>query len=151
MVTDSLTDLRQRIKDRPHDAAAHMDYGIALGEAHQFDEAVREFERVVELDPDSAEGHYNLGVVYGKCLLEDLAVDELWEDHSDEEILFENAVDHFKTAITIDPEFVAALNNLGHLHAVRGYLGEAREYYRRSLEIDPNQEEIHEDLSDLEE
>lgn len=150
-MTDNLDQLKKQVKDSPDDAAAHLDYGIALGEVHRFNEAVREFKRLVELNPESADGHYNLGVIYGKCLLEDLAVDELWEDHSDEEILFENAVHHFEIAFNLDSTCVAALNNLGHLHAVRGCLGEAREYFRRSLEIDPNQAGIRDDLADLDE
>jgi len=150
-VKDNLDELKQRVKDNPHDATAHLDYGIALGEVHRFNEAVCEFEQVVELDPESVDGHYNLGVIYGKCLLEDLAIDELWEDHSDEEILFENALHHYKIAFDLDSTCVAALNNLGHLHAVRGCIGEAREYFLKSLEIDPDQAGIRDDLAELEE
>ncbi len=145
----NLEELKERVQADPENAALRMEFGVALAESGRNDEAAVELEKAVALDPANAEAHYNLGVLYGKCLREDLAVDELWEDHSDEEILFENATAHFTAALELDPSLTAALNNLGHLYAIRGSVEEAKNFFRESLKIDPDQDEVMADLNDL--
>lgn len=132
----------QEIEDRLN-RAAH------LAENKQITAAVTLLKSIDPLAPMAPEIHLNLGLLYGKCLLEDLAVAEYWEDHTDEEILFEYALTHFKKALDIDPDMTMALNNMARICAVKGHGDEARSYFRQSLDIDPDQPLVREELDDL--
>lgn len=42
----------------------HFNYGTLLGESKRWDEAIKHYERAIELDPNLAGAHYNLATVY---------------------------------------------------------------------------------------
>jgi tetratricopeptide (TPR) repeat protein len=44
---------------------------------------------------------------------------------------------HFLNALRLDPDDLAALNNLGNVEMAAANNGEARRYFRRVLELDP--------------
>jgi len=48
----------------PGDPGIHNARGIVLSRAQRWDEAIEAFRRAVELAPNSAEAHYNLGLAY---------------------------------------------------------------------------------------
>jgi tetratricopeptide (TPR) repeat protein len=56
------------------------------------------------------------------------------------------AVDAFRSAIAIDPEFAEAHNNLGNALRELGQLEEAEKHLRRALAIKPNYPEAHNNL-----
>lgn len=59
---------------RPDDAAAHVLYGIYLVRIGKMSEAKDEYLIALELQPDYAEAHYNLGLLYVKQKEFELAV-----------------------------------------------------------------------------
>lgn len=148
-MSQAIADLKAQIENDPSEPELHLALGVELAVGGDSAAAAGAWEKALELDPEFAEAHYNLGVLYGRIFFEDIAVDELWEDHTDEEILFENAVSHLKDALSIDPELTPALNNLGHLYAVKGLVKEAKEYYQASLAIAGDQTDIQNDLEAL--
>ena len=148
-MTQRIDELNARIEENPHDAELHLELGVELAVDGENAAAVEAWTKALELDPGLAEAHYNLGVLYGRSFIEDIAVDELWEDLTDEEILFENAVKHLRDALAIDSQLIPALNNLGHLYAIRGRFEEAKTCYEDSLRIDADQPDVREDLSTL--
>jgi tetratricopeptide (TPR) repeat protein len=83
-------------------------------------DAIHALGRVVELLPDDAEAHGNLGSAY-------LALG-----------LRSKAADCFRRALEIEPQFAAAHNNLGSALRGLGELEEAERSYRRALDFDPN-------------
>lgn len=48
----------------PERAPTHMLYGNFLSKSGQRDKAIESYKRAIELDPNYAEGHYNLGLAY---------------------------------------------------------------------------------------
>lgn len=52
------------IRFRPNDATVHMIFGSYLYKVGDHATALKEFEKAVELAPDSAEANYNLGLAY---------------------------------------------------------------------------------------
>ena len=40
--------------------------GRGYGQQGRIDEAIREYQAALRINPDDAEAHYNLGVVYGQ-------------------------------------------------------------------------------------
>ena len=94
----------------------------------RLNEAEASYRRVLEISPDYAEAHYNLGII-----LRDVG-------------RLDEAEASYRHAIEIKPGYAEAHNNLGvTLHDV-GRLGEAEEYYRRALELKPDYAEAHNNL-----
>jgi tetratricopeptide (TPR) repeat protein len=83
-------------------------------------EAVRLFQKAIEIYPDYAEAHYNLGCAFDK-----------------QERLAE-AIGHFQKAIEIYPDYAEANNNLGVVFLKEGRLNEAIKHCQRALEINPD-------------
>ena len=96
--------------------------------AEQFDEAIAHYRKALEIKPDNAEAHDNLGI----ALAGRGQVDE--------------AIAHYRKALEIKPDFAEAHNNLGIALAGRGQLDEAIAQYRKALEIKPDFAEAHHNL-----
>jgi len=75
----------------------HNSRGIELADRGWLDEAVKEFQKAIELDPDSAHAHDNLATVYS------------------EKKLYREALAEYLTAIRLEPESATAHYNLGVL------------------------------------
>jgi protein O-mannosyl-transferase len=58
----------------------------------------------------------------------------------------EEALEHYRQAVRIDPEDATAYNNIGMALAERGRMEEAIDYYRNALRIDPNHAMAHHNL-----
>ena len=93
---------------------------MALAGRGQWDEAVPHFRKALEIRPDFADAHNNLGIA--------LASRGQWDE----------AVPHFRKALEIRPDFADAHNNLGLALASRGEFDEAMVHYRKALEVKPD-------------
>ena len=85
----------------------------------------------VPLQPTYISGH----IVFGQALFEQGELDE--------------ARTAFETAISLDPENLIAIRQLGDIARVTGDSRGARTWYERLLEMDPQNEEIEQYLHDL--
>ena len=54
----------QQKQNEPKDAKFYIDRGIAYGEKGQFDQAIDDFTKALEIDPKSAGAYYNQAIVY---------------------------------------------------------------------------------------
>jgi tetratricopeptide (TPR) repeat protein len=130
------------------DLPSMLEEGLNLAESGDLDEAIEILTDAVERFPESPLSHYNLGVAHFMKLKEDLEHVEMWEDYADDEGHYEEAVASFEHALEIDEKFVGALNNLATLYALRDRAEDAIDLWERSLEIDPDQPEVREDLDE---
>lgn len=128
-----------KLKNEAYDAAQMGD----------LKKAVELYEKASVLLPDDAEIYYNLGVAYGELALEDVAREELWEDKTDEEDFFENAIKNYLKATELKPDNAHAWNNLGILYKALDWDDKAAEAFERSLKIDSGQKDIMELLNEL--
>jgi tetratricopeptide (TPR) repeat protein len=67
-----------------------MQLGLALGKEEKFEEAISQFNKILNIDPENVQAHYNLGYalrLQGK---------------------FDEAIFHFKESIRIGPKNVKA-------------------------------------------
>ena len=92
------------------------------------DEAVACYRRALELKPDYAEAHNNLG----NALQDQGKLDE--------------AVACYRRALELKPDYAEAYNNLGNALRDQGKLDEAVACYRRALELKPDYVEAHSNL-----
>lgn len=84
--------------------------------------------KAVEVDPDYALAHYNLGVV--------LTDPDLLKDHKD---YFTLAEREYRIVIKLDPSFAPAHYNLALLYYFTGRLADCRMEYRKAVELDPSE------------
>lgn len=94
-------------------------YGIALADVGRPTEAVRQFDRVLKIDPTNATAYQNLGIVALRSRQPDLAQQYL------------------SKALELDPQLPLALNTLGVLYAQSGRKAEAVELWTKAVAIEP--------------
>jgi serine/threonine-protein kinase len=116
---DSIREFERAIALNPNYATAHHWFGdgplLAVG---QFDRAIAEGKRAVELDP--------LSVI----ITADLGADFLVARRYDE------AIEQFHKAIDLDPRFYYAHWNLAEALEMKGNLREALAEYKKAVELD---------------
>ena len=98
----------------------HNNLGVAHLERHHYQDAAKEFEKVVALLPGWAEGHVNLGVA--RSSLHDAT----------------GARGEFNKALEISPRHPYAHYGLGLIDKQDGKSSEALEEFKRVLEVDPS-------------
>ncbi|MBV8278300.1 MAG: tetratricopeptide repeat protein [Verrucomicrobia bacterium] len=92
------------------------------------DEAVAQYQRALEINPNDAEAHYNLGLV----LFRNGQLDK--------------AIAQYQKGLEINPNYVQAHNNLGNALFQKGQLDEAVAQFQKALEINLNYAEAHNNL-----
>jgi tetratricopeptide (TPR) repeat protein len=93
--------------------------------------SVERLREAIELDPNSAEAHYNLGMV----LLRQGKLNE--------------AADELDEALRLNPGFVEAMVNLANVATVRGDVQSAIEHLNTALKIKPHYAEAHYNLGNV--
>lgn len=97
-------------------------------ELNRLEEAVTHYSRGLALNPNYAEGHYNLGNVHEKRG----AIDE--------------AIASYTSALRLKPDHPQVHYNLGVVLQGRGLLGKAMASYKRALASKPDYAEAHHNL-----
>jgi tetratricopeptide (TPR) repeat protein len=98
------------------EAAQHMQAGIAADKQRQFDAAIAEYRKVIELDPAFTDGFISLGQAYMEK-----------GDYS-------SAIAPLKQALQLNPDAAPAHRLLGYALLVRGYAAEAIPHLERAQE-----------------
>ena len=94
-----------------------------------FDESIDEFRRLLELRPNAALAHNNLGA--------------LLESRGERA----EAIRHYRRALEARPEYTDARFNLGTAMLAQGERDQAIEHFRRTLELAPNFAQAHNNLA----
>ena len=94
---------------------------MALAGRGQIDEAIAQYRKALEIEPNLAEAHNNFGVVLGQSGR------------------FGEAVAHFQQALKSKPDYAEAHNNLGNALAGQGKIAEAVVQWREAVRLQPNQ------------
>ncbi len=94
---------------------AYVNLGVALKDASgSRQQEMEQYRRALQIKPDCAEAHYNLGMT-------------LWEEGDREQ-----AISHWKEAVRIQPEYVEAHASLGGAGLLLGNLPEAVRHFERA-------------------
>lgn len=105
--------------DQPNYSRVHNRLGTSLLRKGKLDEAVEQFERALEEDPENAGAYNNLGIAY-------------------EQLGRKEAQEQFKLAIIHQPDFAMAHFNLARLILRNGRNEMAIRGFRQVLKIAPN-------------
>ncbi len=152
---DAIRKIRQQFVDSHSFVRAAHEYHVA----GDFDGAVRLLRQALQLDPQSAEAHNDLGdVLLSKGLPEEAKRHFLKAIQYDPECVFahvnlgivsytqgepKQAVDCFKKAIALYPELASAHDNWGNALSDLGEFDQAVEHYEKALEINPQFDSAH--------
>lgn len=121
---------QRRSARRKHDAEAHFLRGVELEQTGaRSEEAIAAYKRAIELDPDMAPAHVNLGTIYFTA-----------QDWS-------KASSCYKRAIELNPEYALAHFNLANLYDELGEQESAATHYQSALKLDPNYADAHYNLA----
>ena len=116
------------IKKKPKSFVLYNLFGAVLANQKNFDKAITNYKKSIEINPNYAEGHNNLGGVLYKLGK------------------FNKAIDSYQRAIKIKPDFAEAYNNLGLAFKELGKFSEAIDSYQRAIKINPNYAEAYNNL-----
>ncbi len=102
--------------------------GVANAKFQNFEEAVKCFKKIIEINPVSAEAYYNLGKAQKK-------IGKTQE-----------AISSYKKTIKLNPNYAEAYNNLGNAQKDLDKLNDAILSYNNSIKIKPSLVEAHYNL-----
>jgi tetratricopeptide (TPR) repeat protein len=117
-----LAGLKKTVEQNPRDTLAIRNYADYLAAAHQNDEAVSNYIKILEIDPSRIDILFNLSFIYYNAGNMDKA-DE-----------YNNRV------LKLEPKHVSALYNKGAISATRGDKETAREIWNRIVNDFPESE-----------
>ena len=119
-----------RPEPEPKDVADLFARGIALEENPTTQvQAISAYQKVLELDPEHAAAHINLGTLY--------------YNRQD----YPQAEKHYRTAIRIDPRYALAYFDLGNVLDETGRVAEAIQAYNTALQLAPTYGDAHYNLA----
>lgn len=147
-------------KTSPSSPQNHNNLGDLYGRRGEFEKAVEEFKKAIELKPGYADAYHNLGNTYQQMGEIDNATENfekaiefnpnLWQSYQNlaaiyfEEAKFDQAVRNMQKAIDVNPQNANLHVNLGIIYLKLENLQGAKEAFQKALEIDPqNQNAIN--------
>ena len=144
-----LRELEKVLELDPENVEVMVELASLYGEEGEIRKALDLLDQALAIDPEHAAAHYNVGVCYLMVLINELDASEIWEEKTDDEECFELATIAFQRALEIEPDLYEAHNNLGTLYALRNEDDQAREHWELSLQLNPDQPDIQDDLASL--
>lgn len=145
----SLKELQQAVASDPADIESRLLLARRYMDDHSPKRAINLLEQVTGLDPNHAEAWMRMGLCWGMALLENLPPVELWGEEKDEELMVENALLALEKAIEYDPEITGAYNAMARIFVIRGQDEEAVELFTQSLQLDPSQLDVVDELKEI--
>jgi len=135
---DEKTGLANRIKELENElkeptlvnpASVHNNLANALMNSGQIEEAIKHYQKALELNEEDAAAYMNLGVAYKHLSL------------------FDKALDYFKKSLEIRPTADEHYNMANtFLKLEPPDFGSAVEHYKEALRMDPNHADCHQNL-----
>ena len=92
---------------------------ILYNKLYEFNDAIRDFKRVVELDPNDAEAYNNIGLAYFKL------------KH------YTQAIRYYSEAINLNPQLAKAYAGRGHAYALLEKPEKARKDLLEAVKLNP--------------
>lgn len=151
---DALTCAALACQLAPQEAVHFRLYGQLLFEAKRYNEAVRQLEKSVRIDPDSASGQLWLGKAYGengdlKRALSALRQASQLDPHEPEPLMwvgmfhymdknYSSAISAFKSALQRDSKLASIHYMLGEAYLQQDKYRQALPYFQEAVTLDTN-------------
>ncbi|MBE9506980.1 MAG: tetratricopeptide repeat protein, partial [Chloroflexi bacterium] len=159
---DGLTFWSKTVAASPRSTIAHNHLGLEFWYRGQYEQAIAEFEQVLQMDEENKNAYNNLA---GVCFSQERFQEAEAYYHKAIAIAPENALFHlnlgvvyerlddsdkavtaYQEALALNPRLAAAYYNLGLLHSRMGRWAEAIFCLERVLDIDPTSAAAHNSL-----
>jgi tetratricopeptide (TPR) repeat protein len=111
--------LQELIQKYPKEKIAHYWLGVVYRGANNYEKAIEEQNKVLELDPDYGEAHNELGYIY-------LALRN-----------FDKSIEHLQKYASLNPNDANPLDSLAEAYFLMGKLDEAIAKYKEALAVKP--------------
>jgi Tfp pilus assembly protein PilF len=122
---DEITLWNDAIKKAPNKVRPYNNRGRAYGNRGEYDKAMNDFRRAIDLNPRCAEAYYNLGLVFA------LKGDD------------DTAIKHYDQALKFYPNYAAAYNNRGLVLANKKQFDRAIKDYEQALRITSRSPDVY--------
>jgi tetratricopeptide (TPR) repeat protein len=155
----------KQVKEHPDDINARISLGSALLDLSQFDNATREFQRALTLDPRNETAKYDIAVVLvrqGKLNEAEIKLQEVVKENPkfvqarlDLAIVqmnlekYDEALKNYNFVYVARPGNADITYQIGIAYEKKGDKSKAREYYTKAAKYDPNFSEAQEALAKL--
>ena len=106
----------------------HYNVGTLLLNSGHLDEAILEFQKELQIQPEFVEAHNNLGIAFSS------------------KGEFDNALAHFEKAIELDPHLPKVHQNIATVLLRQGHPDQALAHLQMELQVNPHSAEAHNDL-----
>lgn len=114
------------------DSVFYFYYGAALERSGNFNQAVTQFKKVIDLNPDYVDAYNYLGFMY-----------------ADKNIKLDEALQLIEKALAYEPENGAFLDSLGWVYYHQGKLDKALSYLKHSAKLMSNDPVVFDHLADV--
>jgi len=121
----------QALKDNDQLVAADMVLGAVYRDAGQYDQAVQEFRRVLQLEPKNYQARMELGYTYEK-------LEKLRE-----------AEDAFKSAVKLRPGYADVYSYLGYFYYIYGRVADAEKMFLKVARLTPGDLQVYSNLGGM--
>ena len=119
----------EKVKQNPDDVNARITLAKSYVSSARFDEAIVQYEKIAELQPNSSKWHKTVGDLYEKV------------DKIDTTERYKKAAEAYQKAIALEPDSVDLSLTLAKLHEKNGDAVKAEEVYVRTFNIANNSSE----------
>ena len=144
------------VKPNPKEASAYNERGIAKGDKGDFDGAVADYTRAIELDPKFTEAYYNRGLAkkhkgdldgaiadYNRVIEINPNNPKYARAYCDRGVAkrkkgdLDGAINDYNRTIELDPKYAIAYANRGNAEDEKGNLDGAIVDYTRAIQLNP--------------
>ncbi len=146
-ITAAIDEFQRALQINPRFAPPHRNWGNALVRQGRFAEAIEHYTAALRIDPDDADAHNNLGAALIRHaepvemlksyfqLMAALSYDQEVGQISDRHADLVEAIEHFRHALRIRPDYAAAHANWGLALEKQGREREAREHFEEARRL----------------
>ncbi len=113
------------------DARSELNQGVQSYKNARYEEAVNHFKRAVELDPSLLNAHLYLATAYAQEYVPGV-------DTADNRRIANSAIEQYEKVLDADPMNVNSVKGIAYLNLNMKNFEEAKKWYSRASEIDPN-------------
>ncbi len=135
---------KQAIRFKQDDVLNYVGLGLAYKSLGKYSEAIEAYKQAIRFKPDYAEAYDGLARVYmgmGKDMLKDMKDFASMPEKARK--LFAKAVDAFKQAIRLKPDYAEAYEALGLMYWCLQMPKEEMEVYKQMVRLEPYNAEEH--------
>ena len=117
-------------------ARDQLNKGVQSYKSAKYEEAIDHFQKAVSLDPGLINARLYLATAYAQQYIPGA-------DTEDNNRMGQQAIDQYKAVLERDPKNINSVKGIAYLYLQMKKFEEAKQYYRKASELDPNDPEAY--------